>query len=65
MPLPRPAPVAKLNHAWIGSEPPPEALVTCHPDGLVATSVASSIAEMAALPSIVLTFQVKATRSRQ
>ena len=49
----------------MGSEPDPEALVTCHAEGLVAASVALSIAAMAALPSIVLTFQVKATRSRQ
>ena len=65
MPVPCPTPVAKLNHAWMGSEPDPEALVTRQAEGLVAASVASSIAEMAALPSMVLTFQVKATRSRQ
>jgi hypothetical protein len=49
----------------MGSERDPEALVICQAEGLAGASVALSISEMEALPSIVFTFQVKATRSRQ
>ena len=65
MPFPSPAAVVKVNQAWIGSDLPPDASVTRQPDGFAAASVASSIAPMAGFPSIVFTFQVKATRSRQ
>ena len=65
MPLPLPAAVEKVNQALIGSPREPDAVVTCQSDGLAAASVARSMSEIAGLPSIVLTFQVKATRSRQ
>lgn len=63
IPLPAPAVVEKVNQAWTVSDP--DASVTRQSEGRVAASCASSIAAIAGLPSIVLTFQVNDTMSRQ
>ncbi len=64
-PVPRPTTVSKPNHASVTPFSVATAPSGTNPVGLVAASVAASIALISSRPSKVLMVQVKATRSRQ
>ena len=63
--MPRASAVSNLNQASTAPSTSVASSTNDQPLGRIRAAVASSIAPIAPAPSIVLTFQVKETRSRQ